>query len=143
MMGRLVCALIAGGLFGIGLVISRMVDPRVVLGFLDIAGAFNPTLLFVLGGAVGVTLLTFRIVLKQPQPLLDLSFHLPAKHSIDARLLIGAGIFGVGWGLAGYCPGPVLVALAGGIGEALYFVPAMILGGVLYGAFTRPSTPKP
>lgn len=132
MIGRLISALVAGALFGVGLVISRMSDPRVVLGFLDITGDFNPALLFVLGGAVGVTMLLFRFVLKHPKPLLDSNFHLPSNRSIDARLLIGAGIFGVGWGLAGYCPGPALVSLAGGISEALYFVPAMIVGGMLY-----------
>lgn len=143
MITRLISALIAGALFGVGLVISRMSDPRVVLGFLDVTGAFNPALLFVLGGAVGVTALLFRFVLKQPKPLLDSSFHLPTNRSIDARLLIGASIFGVGWGLAGYCPGPALVALSGGVTEALYFVPAMIVGGILYRVFALPWTPKP
>jgi uncharacterized membrane protein YedE/YeeE len=143
MIGRLISALIAGALFGVGLVISRMSDPRVVLGFLDVTGAFNPALLFVLGGAVGVTVLLFRFVLKQPKPLLDSRFQLPTNRSIDARLLIGASIFGIGWGLAGYCPGPALVALSGGVTEALYFVPAMVVGGILYRALALPWTPKP
>lgn len=143
MIMRFIWTWVAGALFGVGLVISRMSDPRVVLGFLDVAGAFNPALLFVLAGAVGVTVLLFRFVLKQPKPLLDSSFHLPANRSIDAQLLIGAGIFGIGWGLAGYCPGPALVALSSDATEALYFVPAMVVGGILYGVFALPRTLEP
>ena len=124
-------ALVAGALFGGGLAISGMTDPRVVLGFLDVSGAFDPTLAFVLGGAVGVTLVAFRIVLRLPKPLFESMFRLPTATHIDHRLIAGAAIVGVGWGLAGYCPGPALVGLAAGRQEALYFVPAMIVGGLL------------
>lgn len=129
---RLPAAWLAGLLFGLGLVLSRMSDPRVVLGFLDVAGAFDPTLLFVLAGAVGVTAIAFRQVLRRSRPVLDERFHLPTSRTIDARLVLGAAIFGIGWGLAGYCPGPALVALGGGLREALYFVPAMLVGGIGY-----------
>lgn len=132
MMARLFVALVAGLLFGLGLVVSRMSDPRVVLGFLDVAGAFDPTLLFVLAGAVSVTAIAFRLVLRHPRPLLDDRFHLPVARAIDRKLVLGAAMFGIGWGLAGYCPGPALVALGGGLREALYFVPAMLAGGIGY-----------
>ena len=132
---RLLTAWLAGLLFGFGLALSRMSDPRVVLGFLDVAGAFDPTLLFVLAGAVGVTTVAFRLVLRRPRPVLDERFHLPQSRTIDRRLVLGAALFGLGWGLAGYCPGPALVALGGGLREALYFVPAMLLGGWGYRAW--------
>lgn len=132
MMARLFAASMAGLLFGLGLVVSRMNDPRVVLGFLDVAGAFDPTLLFVLAGAVSVTAIAFRVVLRRPRPLLDDRFHLPVSRTIDRRLVLGAAMFGIGWGLAGYCPGPAFVALGGGLSEALYFMPAMLAGGIGY-----------
>lgn len=132
MMARWFAALVAGSLFGLGLVMSRMNDPRVVLGFLDVAGAFDPTLIFVLAGAVGVATAGFRLVLWRPRPVLDDAFHLPAKRAIDARLILGTAMFGVGWGLAGYCPGPALVGFGSGLREALYFVPAMLAGGMGY-----------
>lgn len=129
---RLPAAWLIGLLFGLGLALSRMSDPRVVLGFLDVAGTFDPTLLFVLAGAVGVTAIAFRFVLRRERPVLDERFHLPMSRAIDHRLVLGAALFGVGWGLAGYCPGPALVALGGGLREALYFVPAMLAGGIGY-----------
>jgi uncharacterized protein len=124
-------ALGAAAWFGVGLAISGMCDPRVVQGFLDVLGHFNPALLFVLGGAVGITLIAFRSVLARPKPLFGDSFVVPTTNLIDRPLLLGSAIFGVGWGLAGYCPGPALVGLAAGRHEAFYFVPAMIAGGLL------------
>jgi uncharacterized membrane protein YedE/YeeE len=124
-------AFVAGALFGLGLVVSRMADPRVVLAFLDVAGDFDPSLLFVMAGAVAVTAVAFRLVLRRPKPVLAESFTLPTRHEIDTPLVRGAVLFGIGWGLAGYCPGPALVALAGGARDALVFVPAMVLGGWL------------
>jgi len=124
-------ASIAGALFGIGLALSGLTDPRIVQGFLDVSGAFDPTLVFVLGGAVGVTLIAFRFVLRLPKPLFESDFRVPTARHIDRELIIGAAIFGIGWGLAGYCPGPALVGLAAGRPEALYFVPAMVVGGLL------------
>lgn len=137
MMSRLLAALVAGALFGFGLVVSQMSDPRVVLGFLDLAGAWNPTLIFVLCGAVGVTVIAFRFVLRRSRPVLDDTFHLPRTQQIDRRLILGAAIFGVGWGLAGYCPGPALVTLGAGLREAWYFVPAMLVGGIGYRLVAR------
>lgn len=136
-MARMLAALLAGALFGIGLVVSQMSDPRVVQGFLDIAGAFNPTLIFVLGGALMVSALGFRWVLRRPRPLLDENFHVPATQLIDRKLLAGAALFGVGWGLAGYCPGPALVSLGSGVPESWIFVPAMLLGGIGYRWWSR------
>jgi uncharacterized membrane protein YedE/YeeE len=132
-MTRMLAALGAGLLFGIGLALSRMTDPNVVLGFLDPFGAFDPTLLFVMAGAVATTLVAFRLVLRRGRPLLDAAFHVPTARAIDAPLLLGAAIFGVGWGIAGYCPGPVLASAARGIDTALVFVPAMIAGSLLQG----------
>ncbi|WP_266170835.1 DUF6691 family protein [Dyella subtropica] len=134
---RWLAALFAGALFGLGLVVSHMSDPRVVLGFLDLAGDFNPTLMFVLAGAVGVTAIAFWVVLRQPRPVLDESFHVPVTRRIDRPLILGAAIFGIGWGLAGYCPGPALVNLGAGLAEAMVFVPAMLLGGVGYRLLAR------
>jgi uncharacterized membrane protein YedE/YeeE len=131
MRNSLAAAFLAGALFGVGLVVSRMADPRVVLAFLDVTGEFNPALLLVMGGAVAVTAVTFRLVLKRGKPLLESEFRVPTSRAIDARLVAGAALFGLGWGLAGYCPGPVLVNFAAGVHEAWWFVPAMIAGAWL------------
>jgi uncharacterized membrane protein YedE/YeeE len=135
-MMRLLAALLSGALFGIGLAIARMTDPTVVLGFLDIFGRFDPTLAFVLAGAVGTTLVAFHFVLRRDQPMFEADFKLPTVQVVDRPLLIGAAIFGVGWGLAGYCPGPALVGAAAGVSTALWFVPAMIIGSLVH-RFTR------
>ena len=116
---------------------SGMTDPQRVLGFLDIFGAFDPSLLFVLGGAVVVTAISFRFVLRQPKPLLAAKFVLPDARHVDARLIGGATLFGLGWGIAGYCPGPVLAGLSVGSVEALWFVPAMLVGALLHYAVER------
>ena len=121
-------ALAAGALFGVGLALSGMTDPRRVLGFLDVAGDFDPALAFVLAGAVATTGLLFRFVLKRDRPLLADRFRLPGRSDIDRPLVAGAALFGIGWGLAGYCPGPALAGLGVGSVEALWFVPAMAAG---------------
>jgi uncharacterized protein len=126
-----IAAFVAGAVFGIGLVVGRMSDPNVVLGFLDVAGRFDPSLLFVMLGAVGTTTIAFRFVLRRDRPLLDADFHLPTSTVVDARLVAGAVLFGVGWGLSGYCPGPLLVGVAGAVPTALLFLPAMLIGGLL------------
>ena len=123
-----IAALASGALFGVGLAISGMTDRLVVLGFLDLYGDFNPQLAFVLAGAVAVTAIAFRLVLRLPQPVLAAGFKLPAATAVDRQLLLGAAIFGVGWGLIGFCPGPALVGLAGGLRDAMIFVPAMLAG---------------
>lgn len=123
-----VIALFSGILFGFGLGWSQMIDRDRVLGFLDLAGKWDPTLLFVLGGAVGVTLISFRYILQQPHPLLTRKFYLPSKKTIDLPLILGAAIFGIGWGIAGYCPGPGITALVLGIFNPVFFLIAMLLG---------------
>lgn len=119
---------IAGLIFGIGLVISGMANPAKVQNFLDLAGTFDPSLAFVMGAAVLVTFMGYRFAFSRPAPLLDDSFHLPTKTAIDSRLVVGAGLFGIGWGLGGYCPGPALTALSLLAQGTLVFVPAMLAG---------------
>lgn len=137
-MTRIVAAAFAsGGLFGLGLALSGMTDARRILGFLDVTGDFDPTLAFVLGGAVLTTLVLFRPVLRRERPVFAGAFKLPTRADIDARLVMGAALFGVGWGLAGYCPGPALAGLAVGSTEAFWFVPAMVLGIAIH-RFTGP-----
>ena len=124
--------LIAGVLFGLGLGVSQMIDRDRVLGFLDITGVWDPTLLFVLGGAVIVTVIAFRFVLKFPHPLLVETFHLPTRKDIDLSLVVGSAIFGVGWGIAGYCPGPAITSLVLGSWNPRLFVVALIAGSLTY-----------
>ena len=122
-------ALLAGMIFGLGLILSGMSDPSKVIGFLDITGNWDPSLAFVLGGAVAVGLLVFPFATKRHQSLLGEVMHLPTATQIDRRLVIGSITFGIGWGLAGYCPGPALASLAYGGLKPLLFVIAM-LGGM-------------
>ena len=129
----LLSAIIAGGLFGFGLVLSGMTDPERVIGFLDIFGAFNPSLAFVLGGALLVTMSSFRFIRRTPKPLWAARFEIPQTRSIDGSLIAGAVLFGVGWGLAGYCPGPAVAGLAVGNAETLWFMGSMLAGSALYG----------
>ena len=131
-------ALAAGLLFGLGLAISQMVNPRKVLDFLDVAGNWDPSLALVMGGAVGVATLAFRFVLKRKQPLFDGEFHLPRLTKVDHNLLVGSAIFGLGWGIGGYCPGPGIAALSAGSLEALVFVAGMVIGSVLYRRLSAP-----
>ncbi len=119
---------IAGLIFGIGLVISGMANPAKVQNFLDLAGTFDPSLAFVMGAAVLVTFIGYRFAFSRPAPVLDGSFQLPTKTAIDSQLVIGAGLFGIGWGLGGYCPGPALTALSLLAQGTLVFVPAMLAG---------------
>lgn len=116
-----------GLLFGVGLVISGMSNPAKVLNFLDLFGAWDPSLAFVMGGAVLVSFLGFRLVLTRSQPILGDRFHLPTKSDIDTRIVVGPAIFGIGWGLGGFCPGPALTAPGLGAAGTLAFIPAMIL----------------
>jgi uncharacterized membrane protein YedE/YeeE len=133
-------ALMAGILFGLGLGLSQMIDRERVLGFLDVTGRWDPTLLFVLGGAVGVTIIAFHFVLRLPHPLLAEKFYLPVKTDIDRPLLVGAAIFGIGWGMAGYCPGPAITALVLGIWNPVLFVAAMVAGSLAYQWYSRQSS---
>ena len=134
--GILAC-LASGALFGVGLAVSSMTDRHVVLGFLDVFGDWNSRLLFVMAAAVAVTAVAYRLILRRPAPAAGGEFHLPKAGALDARLVAGAAIFGVGWGLAGYCPGPALVAVAAGLRDAWIFLPAMIAGSWIAGRLAR------
>ena len=129
-MNAMVTALGAGFVFGIGLWISGMANPQKVLGFLDVAGDWDASLMFVMAGAVAVTLAGFRWVLKRGKPLFEASFELPTRKDIDLPLVAGAAIFGIGWGIAGYCPGPGITALSTLSAESIQFVAAMLVGGL-------------
>jgi uncharacterized membrane protein YedE/YeeE len=130
-------ALAAGLLFGLGLGFSQMIDPQRVIGFLDLAGHWDPTLAFVMGGAVVVTLISFRFILKQPTPVLGHKFFVPNRNDIDRPLLLGAALFGIGWGLGGYCPGPAIAALGLGSANPVLFLAAMIAGSLAAKALNR------
>lgn len=127
-MGRLLTSLISGIVFGIGMAVSGMTNTQRVQGFLDVFGAWDPTLAFVMGGGLMVTTIGYRLVLRQPAPRFAVKFSLPTKTAIDKPLILGAAIFGVGWGLVGYCPGPALAGLSYGYAPTLTFIPAMIAG---------------
>lgn len=117
-----------GLLFGLGLIVSGMIDPAKVLNFLDLAGTWDPSLAFVMGGAVVVTFFGYRFVLRRPSPIADVRFHMPTRTDIDARILAGPVIFGLGWGLSGYCPGPAIAALSLGQSGTIVFLVTMFLG---------------
>lgn len=123
-------ALFSGLLFGLGLGLSQMIDRERVLGFLDVAGSWDPTLLFVLGGAVTVTVIAFRFVLRLPHPIFATQFRLPTRKDIDLSLVLGAAIFGIGWGIAGYCPGPAIVALVLNSWSPVIFLAAFVAGSL-------------
>ncbi len=125
---RIAAGFAAGLLFGLGLVVSGMSDPAKVMNFLDLFGTWDPSLAFVMGGAVAVTFVGYRLVLARPRPLFDATFHVPTTRDIDPTLLAGAAIFGIGWGLAGFCPGPAFTALPLLAPGTLIFVPAMLIG---------------
>lgn len=126
-------ALATGIIFGLGLSISEMINPARVIGFLDIAGRWDPTLMFVMGGALAVTIPAFTLILRRSRPLLDGEFYLPMKRAVDRPLILGAAIFGIGWGLGGFCPGPALAALSTASSSVILFVLAMIAGQWLAG----------
>jgi uncharacterized membrane protein YedE/YeeE len=133
-----IAALGAGLLFGVGLALAQMTDPRKVLGFLDIAGPWDPSLALVLGGAVGLCLVSFHVILRRPRPLLSERFELPgSRRWLEPKLLIGATLFGVGWGISGYCPGPALAQLAAPNAETWIFLPALIIGSLIARAINR------
>lgn len=120
----------AGLLFGLGLILSGMTNPAKVLGFLDLFGNWDPSLAFVMGGAIAVGIFAFSLAKKRTTNFFGGALHLPKSTDINKRLVIGSLLFGAGWGLAGFCPGPVLVSMAAGHEKALVFVAAMIIGMV-------------
>jgi uncharacterized membrane protein YedE/YeeE len=135
-------ALVSGLLFGCGLTFSDMINPRRVLGFLDVAGTWDPTLAFVMGGALLVTLPAFYLVRKMKAPFCDIGFQLPTSKLVDARLVTGAAMFGLGWGLVGLCPGPALGALVTLQSDVLIFVVSMLVGMLAYKWWDRAVTKK-
>ncbi|KUE87913.1 hypothetical protein ASL20_15830 [Cupriavidus necator] len=125
-------SLLAGLVFGIGLILSGMANPTKVLGFLDLAGAWDPSLAFVMAGAILVGVVAFALARRRQRSWLGLPMQWPALAAVTPRLVLGSAAFGVGWGLAGFCPGPALVALGAGYAKAWGFVGAMLAGMALY-----------
>ncbi|HWV06107.1 YeeE/YedE family protein [Ralstonia sp.] len=132
-----ITALLAGLLFGLGLMISGMANPAKVQGFLDLAGRWDPSLAFVMIGAIAVGSLAFFFAKRRKRSFLGLSMQLPASTVVTLRLVLGSALFGIGWGLAGFCPGPALVALGAGYPKAIGFVAAMVAGMVVFEVFER------
>ena len=128
-------ALLAGLVFGIGLLLSGMADPAKVLGFLDLAGDWDPSLALVMAGAIAVAAAGFAVARRRVKSLLGAPIQLPAKRTVDRRLIVGSTLFGAGWGLAGFCPGPALVALGMGEAKAIVFVLSMLTGMGLFVLF--------
>ena len=140
-------SLLAGLLFGIGLIVSGMANPAKVLGFLDLGGAWDPSLALVMGGAVAVGFVAFLLAGRRARSLLGAPMPPPAARRIDRRLVIGSAVFGVGWGSAGFCPGPGLVSLGMGEPKALVFISAMLVGMLTFALIERrrlalPAAPK-
>lgn len=128
---RLIATYLVGLVFGVGISISGMANPAKVLNFFDIAGSWDPSLMFVMGGALVVTFVGYRLVLARNAPLFETRFTLPTRRDLDLNLIGGSALFGIGWGIAGFCPGGALPALGTGRGEVFVFVGAMIAGLIL------------
>lgn len=136
-MKELIIALISGVLFGLGLTISQMTNPNAVIGFLNILGNWSPRLIFVMVGALIITISGYFFILQKSKPVLAKEFFLPKANAIDSKLLIGASIFGVGWGLSGYCPGPAIAGLVINPKESVIFIGSMIAGIGLFKLLNR------
>jgi uncharacterized protein len=141
-MSAIISALLLGALFAVGLLISGMTDPANIKGFLDITGHWRPQLIAVLGAGVIVTWIVYAFARKQTRPLVESTFRWPAATHIDAPLVTGAALFGTGWALAGYCPGPALVAIGSLTPAAIVFVLAMIAGSLAHRAFAQNAASK-
>jgi uncharacterized membrane protein YedE/YeeE len=143
-MNSVFAAFVSGVIFAIGLAIGGMTKPAKVAGFLDFTGNWDPSLIFVMGGAVMVHALLYRLIRHRPTPLFAAAFSVPTRKDIDARLIGGAALFGLGWGLSGFCPGPAITSLASGKSPVMIFVVSMIVGMYLYSLvdklWTRPQT---
>ena len=137
MQKHVLSALLVGLIFGIGLILGGMTNPAKVIGFLDLFGNWDPSLAFVMGGAISVGLVAFRIASGRPTSLLGEPMRLPTRKDIDQRLILGSLVFGAGWGLAGFCPGPALVALGTGSIKAMIFVAAMLTGMAVFELIER------
>ncbi len=142
-MRNLFPGLIVGVIFGAGLALSDMVNPARVQAFLDVAGAWDPTLMFVMGAALVPSAIAYLIRRRMTRPLLGERFSIPESRTLDRRLLIGAGMFGIGWGLVGFCPGPAVAGLVLGAWQPWLFVVAMLGGMMLHHVFTATRGPAP
>lgn len=136
-------AFVSGLLFAVGLVVAGMTMPANVIGFLDLFGEWKPALAFVMVGAITVSALTYRLAMRRGAPLCAAGFRLPTRSALDARLIVGSAIFGVGWGLGGFCPGPGVVATMGRAPEALVFFVSMLAGMWLHARFSSRQKPVP
>ena len=132
-----IAALLSGLVFGLGLLVSGMANPAKVLGFLDLGGLWDPSLAFVMGGAIAVAAVAFAVARRRSVSLLGTAMHLPSARRIDRRLVGGSLLFGVGWGVAGFCPGPALVGVGMGLAQAGVFVAAMLVGMGLFAWLER------
>lgn len=132
-------ALAAGLVFGLGLSLSGMLDPARIQGFLDPLGRWDPSLAFVLAGAVTVAFAGVRLARRMRRPLLEAEFHVPTESKIDGPLIIGSALFGLGWGLGGFCPGPAIASLSLGLWQTWLFAGAMVAGMVVHDSFFAPS----
>jgi hypothetical protein len=139
---RIISAFITGLIFGIGLIISGMTNPAKIIDFLDITGQWDPSLLLVMLGAVSITFFAFRFVERKSVSLLGDNIQLPKKTGLDKPLILGAVLFGIGWGLAGYCPGPALASLSSGLLPPVLFVLTMITGMGVFEIYKKLSTKK-
>ncbi len=131
-MRSLVSSFVSGALFGAGLTVSQMVNPAKVVGFLDFAGSWDPSLALVMASALAVSAVAYRMALRRPAPLCAAEFHVPTSRRIDGRLVVGSALFGVGWGIAGFCPGPALVSASFGLTQPVLFVVAMLAGMAIW-----------
>ena len=145
-MKLLIAVFLSGLLFAVGLGLSGMTDADKVIAFLNLAGVWDPTLIFVMLGAIGAHLITYRLITRRASPLFASLFHIPTRRDIDSRLIIGSAIFGIGWGISGICPGPALVSLMSLGEEAIIFTVSMIAGMLAYhsvtGRLRSSSTPQ-
>ena len=137
---HVVTSLLAGLVFGLGLIVSGMANPAKVLGFLDLAGRWDPSLAFVMAGAIAVGLIAFAVARRRTVSFLGVEMRLPKTNKIDRRLIGGGLLFGIGWGIAGFCPGPALVALGMGETKAVVFVLAMLSGMIVFAWIERPKS---
>lgn len=133
----IIFAVLSGIMFGLGLIVAGMADPAKVLAFLDLAGAWNPSLALVMLGAIGVAMLPFALLKKRGKTMLNQALHLSTKRVIDRRLVWGSALFGVGWGLAGICPGPAVVLVGAGSIKGLIFFVAMLVGMAIFDVIER------
>ncbi len=128
---RLLAAFVIGTIFGVGIMISGMINPAKVLNFFDLAGSWDPSLAFVMGGALLVAIPGYRLVWRRSGPIFDTAFHMPTKRDLDKRLIGGSAVFGIGWGIAGFCPGGALPAIGTLRADVLVFIAALIAGILL------------